>query len=79
MPAPFLQEAGKAEMTGTCWQRLRYIAILYAWKKTLGKMEEQVEQLKELDLKCVALLEEVKKALLQYSALDPEEQRTGEP
>lgn len=42
-------------------------------------MEEQVEQLKELDLKCVALLEEVKKALLQYSALGPEEQRTGEP
>ncbi|TGO33829.1 hypothetical protein BHYA_0225g00120 [Botrytis hyacinthi] len=28
----------KAEMTGTCWQRLQYIAPLNALKKSLGKM-----------------------------------------
>ncbi|TGO47855.1 hypothetical protein BCON_0261g00220 [Botryotinia convoluta] len=68
----------EAEMTGTCWQRLQYIALLNAWKRRLVRMEEQVEHLNEMDLKCVTQLEEVEKVLLQYSTLDPEKQQTGE-
>lgn len=70
----------KAEMTRPCCQRLQYVALLNALKEGLGKMEERVEHFKEMDLACVALLEEVEEALvlLQYAVLDTEEQSIGE-
>ncbi|THV47431.1 hypothetical protein BGAL_0311g00180 [Botrytis galanthina] len=54
----------KAEMTRTCCQQLQYVALLNVLKEGLGKMEERVEHFKEMDLKCVALLEEVEEVLL---------------
>ncbi|TGO11960.1 hypothetical protein BTUL_0097g00120 [Botrytis tulipae] len=68
----------KAEMMGTCCQRVQYVSVLNALNKGLGKMEERVEHVKDMDLRCLAQLEEVEKALLQYATLDTEEQSIGD-
>ncbi|KAF5867591.1 uncharacterized protein Bfra_010566 [Botrytis fragariae] len=46
-------------MTGTCWQQLQYITLLHAWKNRLDGKEEQVEKPNEMDLECVAQLDEL--------------------